>query len=171
MRGRKPRPTHLKLVTGNPGGRPLNPNEPKPEPAIPAVPPHLPDAAKVEWGRVAHWAYDLGILTQLDRAVLAAYCAAYADWVKYSELVERHGPVTLIGQRKVTRVKKDGTAETEESGGYPQQSVYVSMANKAEARMVRAAAEFGFTPSSRSRVNVEPGSAGRSADPASKYLR
>jgi hypothetical protein len=32
MRGRKPKPTRLKLVAGNPGKRPLNPREPTPEP-------------------------------------------------------------------------------------------------------------------------------------------
>ena len=31
MRGKKPKPTHLKLITGNPGKRPLNEAEPKPE--------------------------------------------------------------------------------------------------------------------------------------------
>ena len=36
MRGRKPTPTFLKLVTGNPGHRPINTDEP-------IVPPALPD--------------------------------------------------------------------------------------------------------------------------------
>ncbi|MGH7717148.1 MAG: phage terminase small subunit P27 family, partial [Vulcanimicrobiaceae bacterium] len=31
MAGRKPKPTHLKLVAGNPGKRPPNENEPQPE--------------------------------------------------------------------------------------------------------------------------------------------
>lgn len=30
MRGRKPKPTHLKLLEGNPGHRPINGAEPKP---------------------------------------------------------------------------------------------------------------------------------------------
>jgi hypothetical protein len=34
MRGRRPKPTRLKLLTGNPGKHPLNRSEPKPEPAI-----------------------------------------------------------------------------------------------------------------------------------------
>jgi hypothetical protein len=29
MRGRKPKPTHLKLLEGNPGRRPLNTGEPR----------------------------------------------------------------------------------------------------------------------------------------------
>jgi hypothetical protein len=34
MRGRKPKPTYLKLLNGNPGKRPLNEQEPKPQPAL-----------------------------------------------------------------------------------------------------------------------------------------
>jgi hypothetical protein len=30
MRGRKPKPSHLKLLDGNPGRRRLNPDEPEP---------------------------------------------------------------------------------------------------------------------------------------------
>jgi len=31
MAGRKPKPTALKIIEGNPGKRPLNKNEPKPD--------------------------------------------------------------------------------------------------------------------------------------------
>ncbi len=31
MRGRRPKATRLKVLTGNPGRRPLNANEPRPE--------------------------------------------------------------------------------------------------------------------------------------------
>ena len=41
MRGRKPTPTRLKLIHGNPGNRPLNPNKPEPRAAIPTCPSHL----------------------------------------------------------------------------------------------------------------------------------
>ena len=35
MRGRRPKPTRLKMLTGNPGKRPFNMNEPKPDAEIP----------------------------------------------------------------------------------------------------------------------------------------
>ena len=41
MKGRKPTPTHLKLVKGNPGKRKLPINEPKPARDFPDVPHHL----------------------------------------------------------------------------------------------------------------------------------
>ncbi len=48
---RKPTPTRLKLLGGNPGKRPLNLDEPQPEPTLPEPPAHLSDEAKAEWGR------------------------------------------------------------------------------------------------------------------------
>jgi hypothetical protein len=40
MRGRKPKPTRIKALTGNPGKRPLNPHEPRPAPALLTVRPN-----------------------------------------------------------------------------------------------------------------------------------
>lgn len=75
--GRKPKPTALKLVTGNPGKRALNKKEAKLGLAEPTPPTFLCDDAKVEWGRVCSALYAAGLMTELDRAALAAYCAAY----------------------------------------------------------------------------------------------
>ena len=47
--GTKPKPTHLKLVTGNPGKRTLNRKEAKAKAAIPAPPAHLTPDAVEEW--------------------------------------------------------------------------------------------------------------------------
>lgn len=40
--------------------------------------------------------------------------------------------------------------------GYPVQSPYVSIANRQVELMMRIAAEFGFTPASRSRIATPP---------------
>jgi hypothetical protein len=48
MRGRRPKPTRVKALTGNPGKRPLNTHEPRPEPAAPDCPPELSPAARQE---------------------------------------------------------------------------------------------------------------------------
>jgi hypothetical protein len=49
MAGRRPKPTHLKVVTGNPGKRKLNDKEPTPAREIPSPPEHLTDWGKVAW--------------------------------------------------------------------------------------------------------------------------
>lgn len=136
MRGRRPKPTRLKLLTGNPGKRPINMDEPKPEAAIPDCPPELGPVAQNEWHRLAAELNKLRILTQLDRAALAAYCGAYALWAEATENIQKFG----------TMVKSPT--------GYPIQSPYVSVANRQAEIMMRIASEFGFTPASRSRISA-----------------
>src|ERR1044071_3571754 len=138
MRGRRPKPTRLKVLTGNPGKRPLNVDEPKPEIAIPDCPVELGPVARQEWDRMAPQLVSLRILTQLDRAALAAYCGAYAMWAEATEAIQKYGSMV-----------KSPT-------GYPVQSPYVSIANRQTEIMMRIASEFGFTPASRSRIAVPP---------------
>ena len=52
MAGRRPKPSHLKVVTGNPGKRKLNDKEPTPAREILSPPAHLTDWGKVAWGKL-----------------------------------------------------------------------------------------------------------------------
>ena len=61
MRGRKPKPTVLKVLSGNPGKRPLNDREPKAQAGIPEPLPWLDAEAQAEWRRVED------ILTQAEK--------------------------------------------------------------------------------------------------------
>ena len=81
-KGRKPKPTHLRLLTGNPSGRKLNKNEPKYSKIEVEPPEHLDNAAKAEWGRVYGEMAAQGMITVVDRAALSAYCVSYSRWVK-----------------------------------------------------------------------------------------
>jgi len=136
MRGREPKPTRLKVITGNPGKRPLNLDEPSPEPAVPDCPPELGPAAQREWERLVDELAKLRVLTNLDRAALAAYCGAYALWAESTEAIGKYGVMV-----------KSPT-------GFPIQSPYVSIANRQAEIMMRIASEFGFTPASRGRISV-----------------
>ena len=138
MRGRRPTPTRLKMLTGNPGKRPLNEDEPKPEAAIPDCPPELSPAARKEWDRLATELGSLRILTNLDRAALAAYCTAYALWAEATVQIEKYGAMIKSPQ------------------GFPIQSPYLAIANRQAEIMMRIASEFGFTPASRSRIATPP---------------
>jgi len=135
MRGRKPTPTRLKVLTGNPGKRALNEHELDPEPAIPDCPAELGAVAKQEWARLAGELGKLRILTNLDRAALAAYCGAYALWIEAIEQIEKYGSMV------------------KSPSGYPQQSPYLAIANRQVELMMRIASEFGFTPASRGRIS------------------
>jgi len=138
MRGRRPLPTRMKVLTGNPGKRPLNEHEPQPEPRIPDCPPQLGPIAREEWDRLVGELASLRMVTALDRSALAAYCNAYGLWAEATEAIQKYG----------TMVKSPT--------GYPIQSPYVSIANRQAEIMMRIASEFGFTPASRSRISTPP---------------
>ena len=136
MRGRKPLPSNVVRLRGNPGKRRLNDAEPRPAAAPPTCPAYLGGEARKEWKRLSRELAALGLLTRLDRGLLAAYCQAHALWVEAVRSLERYG----------TMVKSPN--------GHPMQSPYVAVANKQVEIMGRIAAEFGMTPSSRTRIRV-----------------
>ena len=78
QRGRKPKPTAIKELEGNPGKRPLNEAEPKPEHKAPPCPKWLEPEAKKEWRRLSKQLEAIGVLTEVDQAAFASYCQAYA---------------------------------------------------------------------------------------------
>jgi P27 family predicted phage terminase small subunit len=136
VRGRKPTPTHLKLLYGNPGKRPLNPDEPKPGVKPPTCPSHLSPPAKAEWKRLASQLTLLQILTELDRAALAGYCQAYGRWVE-AENKLRETPMLI-----------------KLPSGYVQQNPWLTIANKQLELMHKYLTEFGLSPVARSRVSL-----------------
>ena len=136
MRGRKPKPTHLKLLDGNPGRRPLNFAEPQPERKIPTCPAHLCPTAKAEWKRLSQQLFMLGIITLLDRAALAAYCQAYGRWTE--------------AERKL----KETPMLLKLPSGYVQHNPWLTIANKQLELMHRYMSELGLSPVARTRVEV-----------------
>lgn len=150
MRGRKPKPTQLRLIEGNPGKRALNTREPKPAPKMPTCPAHLCPTAKAEWKRLARQLYDLGILTNLDRAVLAAYAQAYGRWT--------------FAERKL----KETLLLVKLPSGYIQQSPWLAIANKQLELMQKFGAELGLSPVTRTRISTcEPAN---EDDPAAEFF-
>lgn len=119
----------------------MNPDEPAPDPSLPDAPTHLSPEAREEWDRVAGELYDLGVLSAVDRAALAAYCQAYGRWVAAErELRREDGSMNLIS---VT------------SNGNVIQNPLVGIANKSLELMHKYLTEFGMSPSSRTRVGAK----------------
>jgi P27 family predicted phage terminase small subunit len=135
-RGPAPAPTHLKVLQGNPGHRPLPKNEPKPRDLMPACPAWLDPEAKAEWKRVAPLLKQLNLLTEVDGTALAGYCQAYATWRRATATLQQKGYVVNT------------------PSGYKQQRPEVSIAMKALGLVKVFCAEFGMTPSSRSRIDL-----------------
>ena len=133
MPGRKPKPTALKVLEGNPGKGEINRHEPAPGKGMPKCPRWLLPEARKEWNRLAKKLNQMGVLTEIDQAAFAAYCQAWARWKEAQEAINECGAVyeTDTGFRK---------------------SPWVTIANDNQRLMIQAASEFGLTPSSRSRI-------------------
>lgn len=130
---RRPKPTRLKILEGNPGKRRLNLSEPKPPEGIPEMPEHLDDEAQREWNRISAALNSLGLLTTVDRAALAAYCVAWSMWVRAEKEMQQHSIVDM-------------------SQGVPRLSPWWSVAKDSLDRMRAFLIEFGLSPASRSRI-------------------
>lgn len=149
MAGRRPKPTKLKVIQGNPGKRPLNPREPVPAADAPTRPGWLLPEAKREWSRIVPELRRLGLLTKVDRAALASYCQCWARLVEAQQVLDRKGL----------------TFET--PNGYIQQRPEVAMTHKLMSLLKAFLIEFGLTPASRSRLQVE---SEKEEDPFAEFL-
>lgn len=151
MAGRKPLPTQMKVLRGNPGKRAINKDEPKPKAKVPPCPRHLSKEARKEWRRISKELLTLGLLTVVDRAALAAYCQAWSRWVEAEEQMS----------------KPDFKLVRSTDKGYEHASPWVGVANNALKQMKAFLVEFGLTPASRSRVSVAKP---EDRDPYSEFL-
>ena len=150
--GRKPKPTALKVLEGNPGKRPLNKNEPQPEKKAPRCPSWLEPEAKKEWKRMAKTLETIGVLTQVDKAAFAGYCQAYARWKEAEEFLSKHGTIFKT------------------PSGYIQQVPQVSIAQTYLKVMKDFCSEFGLTPAARTRIQVDS-AVGQEDDPMESILK
>lgn len=129
----------MRVLDGNAGKRPINAEEPQPQGKLEERPPpeHLSETQRQIW-REAIKSAPPGMLRFLDESVLEVWVVAR----------ERHRDAS----KKVSELGSLLKAKS----GVPYQNPYLSIMNKQAQIMLKAAAELGFSPSSRSRVKVEP---------------
>lgn len=145
MKGRKPKPTRLRLITGNASKRPINERQATPGLGLPRPPAHFRDASELarislrEYRRMGRALVSLGLMTAVDGPMLALYADAYARWVVASRGLQDHG-LLVKGARK----------------GEPVRSPYQSIASRAFDQMRAILLEFGVGPSARGRVDAIP---------------
>ena len=139
MAGRTPKPSALKLVAGNPGGRSLNSREPEPvllndlEP-----PPYLAPRSAVVWRELAPMLRRNQVLTEMDVLALAMLCDQVADY------------------RFAREARGDSLVMVSEKTGSEYLSAYTVAQQAASKRAGEIMGKFGMDPVSRSRVMVEP---------------
>lgn len=140
-RGPKPLPSNVHLLQGNRSKKPLSQllDGIRPDVELPNPPDHLDEIAQEEWTRFGSELLKLRVVSAIDQAVLEIYCANYSLWVKacrrLKELDFEKGSIDVT------------------PSGYKQISVYLQIRNRAAEEMRKSAAEFGATPSARTRVS------------------
>jgi P27 family predicted phage terminase small subunit len=107
-------------------------------PGKPPCPSWLSPEAKREWRRVIGHLHDAGVMTLVDRAMLAVYCEAWGEFVEAA--------------RKAAEVGFLFRAE-----GGVKLNPLLKVRDRAAARAVQLAGHFGFSPSTRTRIGAPAG--------------
>jgi P27 family predicted phage terminase small subunit len=138
--GRRPQPTAIKLLRGNPGKRRLNDREPtidRADPSFDNPPAELAGdlAASTEWKRVAPLLRAAGLVSQSERSALTALCQQWSRYLAAHAQIIELGMVLTVSKRKI-----------------PIQNPYLSVADRALSHCHRLWSELGLTPSGRARA-------------------
>jgi P27 family predicted phage terminase small subunit len=147
-------PSHLKIITGNPGKRPLPVNEPKPKRARPSAPAHLSDRAKAAWPSLVDVLDNTGVLTVADALALEMLAESVADFLEARATLKAFG-----SNFYETKTPTGATMHR----AHPALAAMQAADKRARAWMV----EFGMTPSARTKVQKAPS---EEIDPASRYF-
>jgi len=149
-RGPKPTPTAVLQLRGSWRAKESKrKGEAKFSGPAPRRPRGLGRIAAAEWNRVAPILAKQGLLTEVDRTALEAYCIWYEIYRKLLAALNRKGKKALaIGTTDYNRVQ--------------------SAMSDASANMMRNAACFGITPADRSKVQTEPDE--KKDDPLEEFL-
>lgn len=153
MAGPAPKPTVLKLVQGNPGKRPVNQNEPQPDKTPPPCPKYFTAKGKYWFKRLANDFSDMGVLTHVDGKALELLVDTYLEWLEHGDTLAREGYTYITTSMSGEQVVKAHPAAV--------------MKSDAAKRLRAMLAEFGATPASRSKVEVEKG---KSEDPLEAFV-
>jgi len=131
-RGTPKTPTKILKLRGSWRAK-MRGSEPEPPLGRPDCPEYLGDDGRREWARVTGILESLGMLTELDQSMLGLYCKAYEEFLEADRQVRRTGLLVRqddkINSNPLVRIRSD-----------------------AWMRALRAAREFGLTPSARASI-------------------
>jgi P27 family predicted phage terminase small subunit len=155
MRGRKPLPTSIHELHGSFQKDPQRRRDKEPEPieGVPECPEYLTGHAREEWGRIVSILAGMRLANRSDVAALELYCRAYGDWRDACEKVAKLGQVLFTKKNSEPIVRRNP---------------FDIVREKNAALCLKLLTEFGLTPSSRTRCQVQGGDG---PDPFAEFLR
>jgi P27 family predicted phage terminase small subunit len=139
-RGRKPDPTALKVLRGNPGCRPLNDREAQPSRGLPDPPEHFSEQGKRLWTEIGKRLDACGLMTEVDVTAFELLIDSLVEWQTATQNVAKLGPIWMEkGDGKIPKFAY---------------SPFWVQANRASKRLHGLLREFGMTPSARSSIKT-----------------
>jgi len=139
-KGRKAKPTALKVLEGNPGKRPLNHLEPKPfKPKKYKVPKGLTKRGRKIWTQTLKVLQECGIMTEADQNLLTRYADTMSRWEELQQIANKKGEAAYF---------------TYNSAGNLQSSPVITQMRHLSDILIKMEAELGLTPAGRPRLKV-----------------
>lgn len=142
-RGRRPKPTTLKVLQGNPGKRGLNEEEPEYGAGAPPKPDWFDDYASAEWDALTSILVPARVLTKGEIGVLVVACDAYSQLRQCQAYLQEKGSISY-----------DASSAT--GGANYKPFPEVAQRNQARRQYLSALSELGLTPSARTKVKRIP---------------
>jgi P27 family predicted phage terminase small subunit len=136
MRGRTPKPSALRALTGNLTAG----TEPTPTKGAPDEPEHVQTdpVAHAEWVALCGILDDMGLLATSDRAIMELYCTTYSEWRAALDMVRKYG-MTVFADKAKTILRE---------------SPFATIRNAARKACIEMLREMGLSAVSRTRLRV-----------------
>jgi P27 family predicted phage terminase small subunit len=140
LRGPKPKPKTWFIKSGV---RPRTSLDDTPDPPrnLPQCPDWLDEEAKACWKELVPLLDEMQVLTVIDGKMLVKYCQLWSRWVKAEQFIQRYGNSYPI---------KNDNGSVKCFVQYPE----VAIARTLAMQLTRLGAEFGMSPSARTRIHV-----------------
>lgn len=141
--GRPNKPRALIELEGNPGRRPVSPDEPQPPALIAAPPPptFLRAKGKQIWLTVMPYLISVKTMTEGDLVAFSRYCDTFEEWFSARAKLKKNGETIEF---------KDANGVTTKIFEAPWSKVY----SRLNRELLRMEQEFGLTPAARTRVRM-----------------
>lgn len=133
-------------------------DEPEPPPGTPEAPDWLTPEARAAWDQLAPTLQASGLLTMLDRNALGRYCTLWVRWRVAEDFIATNGSVFT---------QRDGNGKSRGVKPFPQ----VAEASQLAQALTRMEAEFGMTPSGRSRIHVDTSNRQKVPEELARFVR